>query len=306
MRKITDKVLLENLINKYGKSKLLNAINKINEGFSNVKNKMTIEEIIEIFDDMDLRYPFATISSEKYPEVEQLKNNISDIIEIYDEVYIIDKSKPISFEIQNFSGRQLIYMYIYVYKIHHNDRIKSLTDFKKYKNTLKSERIQFSVGNHTSNKFKNQCLDCLSNIIVRLNNEVHANSSNLVKNNKQLQSLNAKAGQYIPMEHYDYDGTFYIKTGTFEEFIKMHPNLVVGKKPKDVWSKNEYEYYLAGNFNEIQHRKSGRSQPKLILQAIYYPDTNEFELIYDNPWEGYFKRRKVDYIPIAAYTNKPR
>ena len=49
MRKLSDKALLENLINKYGKSKLLNAISKINEDSSNMN--YTFSDFWHLLDD---------------------------------------------------------------------------------------------------------------------------------------------------------------------------------------------------------------------------------------------------------------
>ena len=49
MRKLSDKALLESLINKYGKSKLLNAINKMNENNSNMN--YTFSDFWHLLDD---------------------------------------------------------------------------------------------------------------------------------------------------------------------------------------------------------------------------------------------------------------
>ena len=49
MRKTSDKALLESLINKYGKSKLLNTINKMNEDSSNMN--YTFSDFWHLLDD---------------------------------------------------------------------------------------------------------------------------------------------------------------------------------------------------------------------------------------------------------------
>lgn len=61
-----DKVLLENLTNKYGKKKLLNLLNQYNSAGKLGRDLLYIEnKILSIFDEFDIDY----ISIEKFPEL---------------------------------------------------------------------------------------------------------------------------------------------------------------------------------------------------------------------------------------------
>lgn len=80
MRKLSDKVLLENLINKYGKSKILNAINKINEGVDK-----SIEKEVDKLCDLFRKFGMHKISNED-PKYKNLIDNLVRRLPIYDKM----------------------------------------------------------------------------------------------------------------------------------------------------------------------------------------------------------------------------
>ena len=80
MRKTSDKAVLENLINKYGKSKLLNAINKINEGVDK-----SIEKEVDKLCDLFRKFGMHKISNED-PKYKNLIDNLVRRLPIYDKI----------------------------------------------------------------------------------------------------------------------------------------------------------------------------------------------------------------------------
>lgn len=286
MRKLSDKVLLENLINKYGKSKIINAINKINEGFSNVKSKMTYDEVVKAFFALGLREPLAEFTSKKYPEVNELINYLPDEIHTQNwGLQKVNKTHGIKFVI-TYSKKIMLY---YV-------RIDSKYD-KEYWCNIDIKTLP--------EKYAQNCLLCLVKILHRLKNENKEAGSKLTNDNEHIKQLNINANKVYNKTHYNYDKEFYIKSCSFDEFISKYPLTMIARQASNNF-RDYFDYELGGDFNDKQHQKSGRRQPTLTLYGRFYIEDKRFELIYDNPWEGTYSKREVDYIPIAAYTNKPQ
>lgn len=284
-----DKALLESLTKKYGKKNLLNELtnNRLNEDFSFVKDKMTYEEIVKAFFKLYLREPLAEITSKKYPEVEELINYLPDVITTETGgLQKVNKSYGIKFII-GYNGK--IYLCLVRIDGKYNREYWTKIDIR----TLPE-------------KYEQNCLNCLLKILHRLKKENEESGAEIMNNNENIKQLNLNANKVYTDTDYNYDGEFYIKSCSFEQFIKRHPLTVIARTPGRYDGKNCYDYELGGDFNDNQHRKSGRRQPELELYGRYFIDDNTFEIIYNNPWEGTYTHRKVDYIPIDAFVRKPR
>ena len=299
-----DKSLLERLTKKYGKKNLLKEMsiesfntygtkgvnttnNKLNEDFSFVKDKMTYEEIVKAFFKLRLREPLAEITSKKYPEVEELINYLPN--KIATETWGLQK-------VNKSYGIKLIIGYngkIYLHYVRIDDKYD-----KEYWTKIDIRTLP--------EKYANNCLNCLIRILHRLKKENEDGGEEIMNNNETIKQLNSNANKiYTDTDYYYKDGEFYIKSCSFEEFIKRHPLTVINQRLGRYNGKDCYDYELGGDFNDNQHRKSGKRQPELELYGRYYIDENRFELIYNNPWEGTYTNRKVNYIPIDAFVRKP-
>lgn len=283
-----DIVILESLVEKYGAKGVEAAINRLNEDFSFVKDKMTYEEIVKAFFKLYLREPLAEISSEKYPEVKELINYLPN--EIYTETWglqKVNKSHGIKFII-GYNGK------IYLHYVRIDDKYN-----REYWTKIDIRTLP--------EKYEQNCLNCLLKILHRLKKENEEGGVELMNNNENIKQLNLNANKIYADTAYHYDdGEFYIKSCSFEQFIKRHPLTVINRWLGRYDGKDCYDYELGGDFNDNQHRKSGRRQPELELYGRYFIDDNTFEIIYNNPWEGTYTHQKVDYIPIDAFVRKPR
>lgn len=261
--------------------------NKLNEDFSFVKDKMTYEEIVKAFFKLYLREPLAEITSEKYPEVKELINYLPDVITTETGgLQKVNKSYGIKFII-GYNGK--IYLCLVRIDGKYNREYWTKIDIR----TLPE-------------KYAQNCLNCLLKILHRLKKENEESGAELTNNNENIKQLNLNANKIYTDTDYYYDGEFYIKSCSFEQFIKRHPLTVINRTPGRYDGKAYYDYELGGDFNDKQYEKSGRRQPELVLYGRYFIDDNTFEIIYDNPWEGTYTHRKVDYIPIDAFVRKPR
>lgn len=279
-----DKMLLESLISKYGVNGVEVAVNRLNEDFSLIKNKMTYEEVVNAFFALRLREPLAEITSKAYPEVEELINYLPNTIEDGG-LYRVDKNYGIKFVIGY--NRKIYLYYVGIDNKYDNAYWKKI-DIK-----------------NLPEKYAQNCLICLLKILHRLKKENEENGEELI-NNENIKQVNSNANKVYTKTHYNYDGEFYIKSCSFEEFIKRHPLSVIHRAPKIFKGKQYYDYELGGDFNDTQYKDYGKRQPTLVLYGRYYIDDNTFELIYDNPWEGIYTRKEVDYIPFEAFVRKPR
>ena len=284
---LKDRTLLEKLTNKYGAKGVNAAINRLNEDFSFVKDKMTYEEIVKAFFKLCLREPLAEISSEKYPEVKELINYLPN--EIYTETWglqKVNKSHGIKFII-GYNGK------IYLHYVRIDDKYNREYWTKIDIRTLPEKYVQ-------------NCLNCLLKILHRLKKENEDSGAEIMNNTENIKQLNLNANKVYTDTDYNYDGEFYIKSCSFEEFIKRHPLTVINRYLGRYDGKGCYDYELGGDFNDNQYRKSGRRRTELELYGRYFIDDNTFEIIYNNPWEGTYTHRKVDYIPIDAFVRRPR
>ncbi len=285
---LKDRTLLEKLTNKYGAKGVNAAINRLNEDFSFVKDKMTYEEIVKAFFKLCLREPLAEISSEKYPEVKELINYLPN--EIYTETWglqKVNKSHGIKFII-GYNGK------IYLHYVRIDDKYN-----REYWTKIDIRTLP--------EKYAQNCLNCLLRILHRLKKENEDSGAEIMNNNETIKQLNLNANKIYANTAYHYDdGEFYIKSCSFEEFIKRHPLTVINRYLGRYDGKDCYDYELGGDFNDNQYRKSGRRRTELELYGRYFIDDNTFEIIYNNPWEGTYTHRKVDYIPIDAFVRRPR
>lgn len=286
LRKTTDPQEAEYLERRINKLKSLSesVIDGLNEDFSLIKNKMTYEEVVNAFFALRLREPLAEITSKAYPEVEELINYLPNTIEDGG-LYRVDKNYGIKFVI-GYNRK------IYLYYVGINN---------KYDNAYWKK---IDIRN-LPEKYAQNCLICLLKILHRLKKENEKNGEELI-NNENIKQVNLNANKVYTKTHYNYNGEFYIKSCSFEEFIKRHPLSVIHRAPKIFNGKQYYDYELGGDFNDTQYKDYGRRQPELVLYGRYYIDDNTFELIYDNPWEGVYTRKEVDYIPFEAFVRKPR
>ena len=260
---------------------------KLNEDFSFVKDKMTYEEIVKAFFKLYLREPLAEITSEKYPEVKELINYLPDVITTETGgLQKVNKSYGIKFII-GYNGK------IYLCLVRIDDKYN-----REYWTKIDIRTLP--------EKYEQNCLNCLLKILHRLKKENEESGAEIMNNNENIKQLNLNANKIYTDTDYYYDGDFYIKSCSFEQFIKRHPLTVIARTPGRYDGKACYDYELGGDFNDNQHRKSGRRQPELELYGRYFIDDNTFEIIYNNPWEGTSTHRKVDYIPIDAFVRKPR
>lgn len=284
---LRDRTLLEKLTNKYGAKGVNAAINRLNEDFSLVKDKMTYEEMVKAFFKLYLREPLAEITSEKYPEVKELINYLPDVIttETWG-LQKVNKSYGIKFIIGY--NRKIYLNYVRI-----DDKYN-----REYWTKIDIRTLP--------EKYAQNCLNCLLKILHRLKKENEESGAELTNNNENIKQLNLNANKIYTDTDYYYDGDFYIKSCSFEQFIKIHPLTVINRTPGRYDGKDCYDYELGGDFNDKQYEKSGRRQPELVLYGRYFIDDNTFEIIYDNPWEGTYTHRKVDYIPIDAFVRKPR
>ena len=167
--KIKDKHLLESLIRKYGTAGVEVAINRLNEDFSLIKNKMTYEEIVKAFFALRLREPLAEITSKAYPEVEELINYLPNTIEDGG-LYRVDKNYGIKFVI---GYNRKIYLY-YV-------RINNKYD-KAYWGKIDIRNLP--------EKYAQNCLICLLKILHRLKKENEKNGEELINNENMIGKKN--------------------------------------------------------------------------------------------------------------------
>lgn len=266
---------------------LVEGVNRLNEDFSFVKNRMTYDEIVKAFFKLRLREPLAEITSKKYPEVEELINYLPNKIDTETwGLQKVNKSYGIKFVI-GYNGK--IYL--------HYVRIDEKYD-KEYWTKIDIRTLP--------EKYAQNCLNCLIRILHRLKKENEDSGAELMNNNENIKQLNSNANKIYTGTNYYYDGEFYIKSCSFEEFIKRHPLTVINRAPGNYNGKKCYDYELGGDFNDNQHRKSGKRQPELELYGRYFIDDNTFQIIYNNPWEGTYTYQNVDYIPIDAFVRKPR
>ncbi len=284
MKSRNDKLILESLIKKYGAKVINDAINNINEGFSGVKNRMSYDEIVDTFFSIGLREPLAEITSKNYPEVEELIKYLPD--EIYTETWGLEKvakNYGIKFVI-GYNGK------IYLHYVRIDNKYG-----KEYWCKLDIKKLP--------EKYTLNCLICLVKILHRLKKENEENSAKLINDNDNIKQLNSNANKTIIKEHYNYNGKFYIKSCSFEEFTNRYPLTKIVRNASNN-HRDYFDYELGGDFNDTQHKKSGRQQPRLVLYGRFYIEDKRFELIYDNPWEGTYTKMAVDYIPFKAFTKQ--
>lgn len=281
-----DIVILESLVEKYGAKGVESAINRLNEDFSLIKNKMTYEKVANAFFKLGLREPLAEITSKHYPEVEELINYLPDVIttETWG-LQKVNKSYGIKFII-GYNGK--IYLCLVRIDGKYNREYWTKIDIR----TLPE-------------KYAQNCLICLIKILHRLKKENEESSAKLINDNDNIKQLNSNANKTIVKEHYNYDGEFYIKSCSFEEFTNRYPLTKIARNASNN-HRDYFDYELGGDFNDTQHKKSGRQQPRLVLYGRFYIEDKRFELIYDNPWECTYTKMAVDYIPFEAFVRKPR
>lgn len=316
-----DKIILESLSKKYGKRYILNEVcsftddgydsgrrlkTKLNMekvvGKNNhraireslnesIKSKMTYEEIADAFCELGLREPIAQLSSKSYPEVEELINHLPESITIddgfYEREFVIDKSKAISLSIEPYKRR--IKLNFNFSKFYYDGGVNN----KAYHTSVFIEKLE--------KKYAQNCLLCLIKILHRLDKE-NENISNELSNEDNIKILNSNANKTVSITNYKFkDGKYpiHISTCSFNEFTQKY-SLDRMKRNASNNRRDYFEYELGGDFNEVQQRRYGRQAPELLLLGRYYIDENRFELIYDNPYEGVYRKEKVDYIPFEA------
>jgi hypothetical protein len=281
-----DIIILESLVEKYGAKGVEAAINRLNEDFSLMKNKMTYEEIAKAFSELGLREPMAEITSDQYPEVKELINYLPD--EIYTQTWGLEK-------VAKRHGIKFV--------IGYNGKI--YLNYVRIENKYNKEYWCKIDIRTLPEKYAQNCLICLIKILHRLKKENEESSAKLINDNDNIKQLNSNANKTIVKEHYNYDGEFYIKSCSFEEFTNRYPLTKIARNASNN-HRDYFDYELGGDFNDTQHKKSGRQQPRLVLYGRFYIEDKRFELIYDNPWEGVYSVKKVDYIPFEAFVRKPR
>lgn len=287
MRKISDNKILESLIRRYGTNTILNEIENIN-------TEMSYKDIAKKFCELGIH---KFISSNEYPEVAELVEELPDVFKV---TYDYSEFPGRGVETVNFvvNKNKVIYLYIDLFK--HNIFIHYHYSKSYYHGGVKenpgsgSDRID-RLGPDVTQK----CLKCLRKILHRLNNENIKTGVDLSNNNDNIKLVNSNANKMIEGSHYYYEKPFYIKTCTFNEFIEKYPLELIKRSSED---RKYFDYYLDGDFNKLMNNRSGKNAPDLQLYGRYYPDTNEFYLIYDKQWDGSYNKSKVNYIPIGAYT----
>lgn len=281
-----DKMLLESLISKYGVNGVEVAINRLNEDFSLIKNKMTYEEIAKAFSKLGLREPMAEITSDQYPEVKELINYLPD--EIYTQTWGLEK-------VAKRHGIKFV--------IGYNGKI--YLNYVRIENKYNKEYWCKIDIRTLPEKYAQNCLICLLKILHRLKDENNKSGVNLIDDNENIKQLNSNANKTIPATHYNYHGEFYIKSCSFEEFINKYPLIKIARTASNN-HRDYFDYELGGDFNDTQYKDYGKRQPELVLYGRFYIEDKRFELIYNNPWEGVYSVKKVDYIPFEAFVRKPR